>query len=98
MPDDVADLRVLPLTRVAHCPGAMGVRSKFLDVNLRSPRHIEVISEKYLGAKSARLRFLREARAAASVNHPSVASTETNPLNQAAAAVGIASRSSAGVP
>ena len=51
----------------------MGVKYKFFDVNLRSPRHIEVISEKYLGAKSARLRFLREARAAASVNHPSVA-------------------------
>jgi eukaryotic-like serine/threonine-protein kinase len=33
-----------------------------------------VISEKYLGDESARLRFLREARAAASVRHPNVAS------------------------
>jgi serine/threonine protein kinase len=35
---------------------------------------LKVISEKYLGDDSARLRFLREARAAASVRHPNVAS------------------------
>ena len=35
---------------------------------------LKVISEKYLGDESARLRFLREARAAASVRHPNVAS------------------------
>ena len=35
---------------------------------------IEVISEKYLGDAPARLRFLREARSAASVRHPNVAS------------------------
>jgi serine/threonine protein kinase len=34
----------------------------------------QVISEKYLGDESAQLRFLREARAAASVRHPNVAS------------------------
>ena len=34
----------------------------------------KVISERYLGDESARLRFLREARAAASVRHPNVAS------------------------
>jgi eukaryotic-like serine/threonine-protein kinase len=35
---------------------------------------LKVISEKYLSDQSARLRFLREARAAASVRHPNVAS------------------------
>jgi eukaryotic-like serine/threonine-protein kinase len=35
---------------------------------------LKVISERYLGVESARLRFLREARAAASVRHPNVAS------------------------
>jgi hypothetical protein len=35
---------------------------------------LKVISERYLGDESARLRFLREARAAPSVRHPSVAS------------------------
>ena len=35
---------------------------------------LKVISDKYLGDEAARLRFLREARAAASVRHPNVAS------------------------
>jgi serine/threonine protein kinase len=35
---------------------------------------LKVISERYLGDESARLRFLREACAAASVRHPNVAS------------------------
>jgi serine/threonine protein kinase len=35
---------------------------------------LKVISKRYLGDESARLRFLREARAAASVRHPNVAS------------------------
>jgi serine/threonine protein kinase len=35
---------------------------------------LKVISEKYLGDESARLRFLREARTAASVRHANVAS------------------------
>jgi serine/threonine protein kinase/predicted ATPase len=35
---------------------------------------LKVINEKYLGDESIRLRFLREARAAASVRHPNVAS------------------------
>jgi serine/threonine protein kinase len=38
------------------------------------PVALKVISERYLGDESARLRFLREARAAASVRHPNVAS------------------------
>jgi serine/threonine protein kinase len=54
--------------------GAMGVTYKALDVDLRCPVTLKVISERYLGDESARLRFLREARAAASVRHPNVAS------------------------
>src|SRR6516225_5398399 len=54
--------------------GAMGVTYKAFDVDLRCPVTLKVISEKYLGEESARLRFLREARAAASVRHPNVAS------------------------
>jgi serine/threonine protein kinase len=52
----------------------MGVTYKAFDINLRCPVTLKVISERYLGDESARLRFLREARAAASVRHPSVAS------------------------
>jgi hypothetical protein len=54
--------------------GAMGVTYKALDVDLRCTVALKVISEKYLGDASARMRFLREARAAASVRHPNVAS------------------------
>ena len=54
--------------------GAMGVTYKAFDINLRYPVTLKVISERYLGDESARLRFLREARAAASVRHPNVAS------------------------
>jgi hypothetical protein len=54
--------------------GAMGVTYKAFDVDLHWPVTLKVISERYLGDKSARLRFLREARAAASVRHPNVAS------------------------
>jgi serine/threonine protein kinase len=54
--------------------GAMGVTYKAFDVDLRCPVTLKIISERYLGDESARLRFLREARAAASVRHPNVAS------------------------
>jgi tetratricopeptide (TPR) repeat protein len=54
--------------------GAMGVTYKALDVDLRCPVTLKVISERYLGDESARLRFLREARAAASVRDPNIAS------------------------
>src|SRR6516165_4112571 len=54
--------------------GAMGVTYKALDINLHCAVTLKVISERYLGDESARLRFLREARAAASVRHPNVAS------------------------
>jgi Protein kinase domain/NACHT domain len=54
--------------------GAMGVTYKAFDVDLQYPVTLKVIGERYLGDESARLRFLREARAAASVRHPNVAS------------------------
>src|SRR5262245_45922696 len=54
--------------------GAMGVTYKAFDVDLRCPVALKVISEKYLGDESARLRFLREARAAARLRHTNVAS------------------------
>jgi hypothetical protein len=54
--------------------GAMGITYKAFDINLRCPVTLKVISEKYLGDESARVRFLREARAAASIRHPNVAS------------------------
>src|SRR4029077_18958083 len=50
--------------------GAMGITSKAFDVDLHCPVTLKVISERYLGDESVRLRFLREARAAASVRHP----------------------------
>jgi hypothetical protein len=54
--------------------GAMGVTYKAFDLDLRCHVALKVISERYLGDESARLRFLREDRAAASVRHPNVAS------------------------
>ena len=54
--------------------GAMGITYKALDVDLHRPVTLKVINERYLGDESARLRFLREVRAAAGVRHPNVAS------------------------
>jgi hypothetical protein len=54
--------------------GAMGVTYKAFDADLQCPVTLKVISERYLGDESARLRFLREARAAARVRHSNVAS------------------------
>jgi serine/threonine protein kinase len=54
--------------------GAMGITYKALDVDLRCLVTLKVLNERYLGDESAQLRFLREARAAASVRHPNVAS------------------------
>jgi hypothetical protein len=54
--------------------GAMGVTYKGFDVDLHCPVTLKVIGEKYLGDESARLRFLREARAAARLRHSNVAS------------------------
>jgi hypothetical protein len=54
--------------------GAMGVTYKAVDVDLHRPVTLKVIKARYLGDESAQLRFLREARAAASVRHANVAS------------------------
>src|SRR5262252_4521751 len=54
--------------------GAMGITYKGFDVDLHCPVTLKVVSEKYISDESARLRFLREARAAASVRHTNVAS------------------------
>src|SRR6202790_4037985 len=54
--------------------GAMGVTYKAVDVDLHCPVTLKVINERYLGDESARLRFLREARAAARLRHSNVAS------------------------
>src|SRR6202035_123206 len=54
--------------------GAMGVTYKAFDVDLRCLVTLKVITTRYLNDESARLRFLREARSAASVRHPNVAS------------------------
>ena len=54
--------------------GAMGVTYKALDVDLRCLVTVKVVNERNLGDEAAQLRFLREARAAASVRHQNVAS------------------------
>ena len=54
--------------------GIMDVTYKAFDVDLPCLMTLKVISARYLNDESARLRFLREARAAASVRHPNVAS------------------------
>jgi serine/threonine protein kinase/tetratricopeptide (TPR) repeat protein len=54
--------------------GAMGITYKAFDVDLHCPVTLKVISERYLGDESARLRFLREARVAARLRHSNVAS------------------------
>ena len=54
--------------------GAMGVTYKAFDVDLHRPVTLKVINEKHLGDESARSRFMREARMAASLRHPHVAS------------------------
>ena len=54
--------------------GAMGVTYKAIDINLRSAVALKVIGGHLVGDESAHRRFVREARAAASVRHPNVAS------------------------
>src|SRR6516165_5311926 len=53
--------------------GSMGVTYKAFDANLRSDVALKVINTQYLNSEIARQRFLREARAAASLRHPNVA-------------------------
>ena len=52
----------------------MGVTYKAFDVHLQCPVALKIINARFVGDDSARLRFLREARSAASVRHPNVAS------------------------
>ena len=54
--------------------GAMGVTYKAFDIDLHCPVTLKVISARYISDESVRVRFLREARAAASVRHQNVAS------------------------
>ena len=54
--------------------GAMGVTYKAVDINLQCAVALKVINARFIGDESARRRFVREARAAASVRHPNVAS------------------------
>jgi serine/threonine protein kinase len=54
--------------------GGVGITYKAFDVNLRFPVALKVIREQYLNDETTRLRFLREARIAARLRHPNVAS------------------------
>ena len=54
--------------------GGMGVAYKAFDVHLQCPVALKIIKSQLFGNDSARLRFVREARAAASVRHANVAS------------------------
>ncbi len=54
--------------------GAMGVTYKAFDTNLRCPVALKVIAQTYLDSEVAQQRFFREARAAAALRHPNVAS------------------------
>jgi len=53
--------------------GAMGVTYKAFDVHLQRPAALKIINAQLLGDESVRARFVREARAAASVRHQNVA-------------------------
>ncbi|TSA31482.1 MAG: DUF1679 domain-containing protein, partial [Verrucomicrobiaceae bacterium] len=53
--------------------GAMGITYKAFDTNLRCFVALKVINATFLGSEVARERFLREARAAAALRHPNVA-------------------------
>jgi hypothetical protein len=54
-------------------PGAMGVTYKAFDTSLDRHVALKVIAADFLGSDEARRRFLREARAAAKIQHPHVA-------------------------
>ena len=54
--------------------GGMGVTYKAFDTNLRCPVALKIINARYLQDESVRLRFVREARSAARIRHPNVAS------------------------
>jgi len=54
--------------------GAMGVTYKAVDISLRRLVALKLVNARLLGDESANRRLVREARAAASLRHPSVAS------------------------
>ena len=54
--------------------GAMGITFKAIDLNLHIPVALKVLNLQLLKEELARRRFLREARSAANVRHPNVAS------------------------
>jgi eukaryotic-like serine/threonine-protein kinase len=54
--------------------GAMGATYKATDLNLQCPVALKVINSRYLDDESVRQLFLTEARAAAGLRHPNVAS------------------------
>jgi len=53
--------------------GAMGITYKAYDTNLHCAVALKIINSTYLQNETARQRFLREARAAAALRHPNVA-------------------------
>jgi serine/threonine protein kinase len=54
--------------------GGMGVTYKAIDINLQHVVALKVINPRFTADESVRRRFVREARAAASIRHPNVAS------------------------
>ncbi len=54
--------------------GSMGITYRARDINLDSPVALKIISARYSGNPEARERFRQEARAAAQLRHPNVAS------------------------
>ncbi|MDQ3198414.1 MAG: protein kinase [Verrucomicrobiota bacterium] len=54
--------------------GAMGITYKAFDTNLRVNVALKVINAKFIESELAQQRFMREARAAAQLRHPNVAS------------------------
>ncbi|MGI8957362.1 MAG: protein kinase domain-containing protein [Chthoniobacterales bacterium] len=54
--------------------GSMGITYRARDINLDSPVALKIISARYSGNPEARERFRHEARAAAQLRHPNVAS------------------------
>src|SRR6476469_985593 len=54
--------------------GAMGITYRAVDLNLGAPVALKVISARYSNQRDARDRFRREARTAAQLRHPNVAS------------------------
>src|ERR1700738_15695 len=54
--------------------GAMGVTYRAIDTLLRRPVALKVIASRLLENESLKTRFVREARAAASLRHPNIAS------------------------